>query len=184
MSVPLTQALDSLEVLVTIPEKPKSHTDLLSERMSRYPSESKFQMFRNLSFGAAGSCLLMLSIIFPRGATELPLQISLYASAAGIPIWLTVGGLYESYIALGPKSYSHFRGTFAQPLFGLLYLLGGLALVSSLGGVLYFLSDTSAYILGGGIVFSILITVIFHVQLANWFYSSRSDAGDSTPPGV
>lgn len=156
-----------------------SNFDKLTRLINRYPSQAKLQMYRNLCFGGAGTATLILLVIFQSGRESTALTIAEVGAASAIPLWLGVGGLYEYYILIGPRSYVHYRQKFVE-LFGpIFFLFGGLGLLAAIGGVLYELQQVALYAFLGGIGLSIIVAVALHHSLANALFENDEGTGEN-----
>ena len=92
----------------------------------RYMSESKLELMRNLSFAASGTLLANILLIAQIGIKDLPLRVSVFASAIALPIWIAHASIYEAYIFRGRSSYQHLRSNFSIRLVSTLTFAGGL----------------------------------------------------------
>ncbi len=150
----------------------------LNRLSSRYPSQSKLQMYRNLCFSAAGVCLVVILVVFQSGEDTLPLTISIYSASISIPLWLAYGSLYEFYILIGPRSYSHFRNRFNGNWDAVPVLVAGTGLIATVGGVLYQIRPLALYLfLGAGAVGMALI-YLFSFSLSDHIFGDRERSSD------
>ena len=157
--------------------KANSNFDRLLEQVERYPSLEKLQLYRNMYFGAGATCLVLIVQLASTGVSTLWLKWSLLTGAISMPLWLGLGGLFEYYIMLGPKSYPHKRSGFANRLIGSLMLFAGLSLVASIALFLYHAIPFAAYSFLAAIVMVFVISVVFHWHLASWYFSKGSGDG-------
>jgi len=130
-----------------------------------YPSESRIGLYRNLSYGGAGSCLIMILALLQVWTDSTSLTVALYAACAAIPGFFALGGIYEAYIFAGKKSYGHFKGNFSQELTTIMFFLSGLSLLTSLVSIIFYLSEVAAFVFGGSLVISLVVAFIFNHHL-------------------
>jgi hypothetical protein len=147
--------------------KPKSNSDKLQELIYNYPSESKFHMYRNLYYGAAGIQLLIIILLVQVWDDSTALKLCLYSAAFGIPLWVCSGGLIEYYIFLGEQSYPHYKSKPGKVIFGSLYIISGISMVISIGSIMYSLNSMAVWIFGSSIVCVLGVYLIFNNSLAN-----------------
>lgn len=157
----------------------KSNSDRLLERMSRYPSESRLTLVRNLSYGASAACLVLLAEILEVGLKSEALEIALVGSVVGIPLWIAVGGLYEMFLNLGKQSYPYLRTKAYQNTAGLLMLTAGFALVTAVGAAIWHLSFLAFVGFCCASVLAIVSQFVFAHLFANWWYSSKGPGAGS-----
>lgn len=149
-----------------------SKTDRLTALLRRYPSAERLVLLRNFAFGGAAACAAAILAVTQVGATKLELQIAVVSAAFGIPAWICLGGLYEYYIYLGPRSYAHLRQQSTTSFFSVMMITAGLALVGAFGGVIWYLSKTA---FGVFVIASVIGTLVFsgfHVFLARWWFGA------------
>jgi hypothetical protein len=160
--------------------KPSSSKfERLNRLTDRYPSQAKFQMYRNLCFGAAGSSLLILLVIFQTGIESTALCVSQIGGAAALPTWFGLAGVFEYYILIGPRSYPYYRRVVAETYLPALFLLGGAGLLAAIGGILYQLQKVALYAFLVSVGTTIFVTLIHHAGLANALFSSSSPESKS-----
>jgi cobalamin synthase len=137
----------------------------LTDYINQQPSESKFQMYRNLSYGAAGIQLIIIVLLVQVWKDSAVLSVTLYSAVAGIPLWVGLGGIYEYYILLGEQSYAHFQSKFAQTMIGFTFLLAGISILTSVGTIIYYLDNKAIFALAASVVAIIIIASLFHNSL-------------------
>ena len=153
-------------------EKQPSRIDQLAKRMWRYASNEPLVLMRNLGYGGAAACLLILVGLVKVGAKDLPLQVTVVSSSIGLPLWLVLGVTYESYIFLGKQSYSHLRTPFATNFFFGVALIAGLALFVATGGVIYHLMPNAAWAFGVTSLACLGLVRVFYALLSRWWFSA------------
>lgn len=84
--------------------KQPSKTDRLATRMRRYASAEQLILMRNLGYGGAAACLVILVQLAQVGTGEIPLKVTVVATSVSLPLWLMLGATYELYIFLGKKA--------------------------------------------------------------------------------
>lgn len=161
----------------------KSSLDRLTGEFLRNLSESKFLLYRNFSFGSAAACLVVLSQIIQVGANEQSLEISVIAAAIGMPLWVAIGIIYEFYISLGKRSYPHFRSELVQKLLAVVIFLAGVALLTSIGGVIWYLSKYGVIAFVASMVISCFVAFGFMFAVARWWYGSSGPGGKENESG-
>ena len=110
-------------------------SDLLTQRIRRYPSSERMILLRNLGYGGAAACLAILAGLAQVGAKDPALKVSVYAASIALPAWLLIGSVFDYYIFLGKQSYGHLQGKFAVALTSTLYAVAGLGMFVATGGI-------------------------------------------------
>ena len=151
----------------------KTNNAKLTELINRYPSEFKFHMYRNFSFGAGGMQLLILMLLAQIGSESKALTICLYSSVLGMPMWVALGWVFEYYILVGKKSYPHYKSTSGQAIFGIAYLIAGLSMLVSICSIMYQLDSTALWLFGVGVFVALTISINFHKSLANALFDKE-----------
>ena len=154
-----------------MPQTP-SKVDRLNERMQRYASVERLVLMRNLGYGGAAACLVVLVGLTQVGAKDSALKISVLSASVALPLWLLLGGIYEYYIFLGKQSYAHLRTKFATNFIGAIALIAGAGSLGATGGVVWFLMPEAAWTFGVTVVFAISLAGVFNVHLARWWFGS------------
>jgi hypothetical protein len=147
-----------------------SRIDLLSERLRQFASIERLMLMRNLGYGGAAACLVVLVGLTQVGAKEVSLKVSVFSAAFALPLWLLLGGIYELYIFLGKQSYPHLRSKFAVHFTSVVFLFAGLGSVATTTGVIWFLVPEAAMLFLGTCVLVAILGSIFHVLLARWWF--------------
>ena len=106
---------------------PLYKSDLLKQRMRRYPSAERMTLLRNLGYGGTAACLAILAGLAQVGAKEPALKVSVYSASIALLVWLLVGTVFEYYLFLGKNSYRQLRGKFATALTSTLLVVAGFA---------------------------------------------------------
>ncbi len=160
-------------------ENKLSATERLSRRMYQYPSESRLLLLRNLSFGSAAACLVVISQIIQVGAKDSALAASVTAGCVAMPLWIAVGAVFEYFLNLGKRSYPFLQKQSFRVCIALLMLVAGLGLLLEAGAAIWYLSVTAAWIFAGSVVVAVLSVALFQAVLANWWYGPNGpDAKD------
>lgn len=141
----------------------------ITKLSSRYPSESKFQMYRNLSLGGSASCVLMVLTIFETQLRSDAVDIAIGAATIGASLWFGLSGIFEFYIILGRRSFPHYRLESTQALIGAVFVFAGIALVVAFGAVLYQMNSDLVWYLAGSAIFSIAVVAYFAHSLGRWW---------------
>src|SRR5258708_13764941 len=84
-------------------KKKGTASDRLNRRASQYPSESRLLVSRNLAFGSAAACLVVIGDILHVGANDVTLEIAVVAGCVSMPLWIAVGTVYEFFVFLGKE---------------------------------------------------------------------------------
>jgi len=127
----------------------------LRKELLKNISESKLQMYRNLSYGAAGFLLIIIIMLVQVWEDSLALNVVLYSASIGLPIWFTSGTMYEFYILLGERSFAHYKSDGVQSVISLLFMIGGISIFISVSAILFYLN----YIAG---IVMLLITALMY----------------------
>lgn len=159
----------------------KSKFDRFAALTMANPSESRLTLARNVAFGSAAACLVVLTAIIQVGASNLALRIAVMGAAVGMPIWVALGFIYELYISLGKRSYPHIRREGVKQFLGFLQFAGGIALVSVIGAVLWHLAEDAAYVFAAVAVVILVLFYGFAGFMAYWWYGG-SGPGKSEGP--
>lgn len=160
-------------------KKTPSNFDRLLERASRYPSESRLSLVRNLSYGAAAVCMVILVETLEVGVKSDALEVALIGAAVGIPLWIAVGTMYELYLNLGKQSYPHIRTMPAQVIIAFVMLPACFAILSCVGAVLWHLSMFAFVAFSAVVIVAFAATLIFAYQMANWWFSKDGPNADN-----
>ena len=144
-------------------------SDLLTQRIRRYPSSERMILLRNLGYGGAAACLAILAGLAQVGAKDPALKVSVYAASIALPAWLLIGSVFEYYIFLGKQSYGHLRGEFAVALTSALYAVAGLGMFVATGGIAWYLVPDAAYAFAVSAFCAVVLGLAFHAHLAGWW---------------
>lgn len=161
-----------------------SKTDRLTERMRRYASVERLMLMRNLGYGGAATCLVVLVGLAQVGAKDPALKISVLSASAALPLWLLLGAIYELYIFLGKQSYAHLRTQFAVNFIGFVALAAAAGSVGATGGVIWFLMPEAAWVFSAVSIVAFLLAGIFHVFLARWWYGAKGPSDGESDTDV
>jgi cobalamin synthase len=142
----------------------------LSKRLDRYMSAERLILMRNLSYGAAATSLIILVCLVKVGVKEFPLRICMYGVAIALPLWFVLGGFYEMYIFLGKKSFPHLQTRFSQYFVQLVVLTAGIALVTAVGSLFFYLSPAAAYAFGLTALLGFWLVLKSWESLALWWF--------------
>ena len=141
-------------------------------------------LMRNLGYGGAAACLVVLVGLTQIGAKDPALKISVLSASVALPLWLLLGGIYEFYIFLGKQSYAHLRTKFATNFIGLIALSAGAGSLGATGGVIWFLMPEAAWAFCVVAVFSIVLAGIFNVFLARWWFGPGGPGRNSDDTNI
>lgn len=139
---------------------------------------------RNLGYGGAATCLVVLVGLAQVGAKDPALKISVLSAAVALPLWLLLGGIYELYIFLGKQSYAHLRTRFAVNFIGLVALAAASGSVGATGGVIWFLMPEAAWACAAVAIVAMLLAGIFHVFLARWWFGAKGPGSGESDTNV
>jgi|SRR5665213_228083 len=154
--------------------------DRMLNRTGGQPTENSFMLLRNLAFGGAAACLVVLTQIIPLGVTADSLRISVYSAAAGMPFFVGAGGIFEFFITLEKPSYSFMWNDGPRILASGLLLLGGASILGVIGGVTWYLSSTAFWIFVAATVFTLLYVSAFQAVLGLWWYREGGPGATET----
>lgn len=148
--------------------------------MRRYASHDRLLLLRNLGYGGAAVCLVVLVGLIQIGAKDIALKVSVYSASVALPFWLLIGAIYEYYIFLGKQSYPHLRTKFVSSLVNFCFLIAGFGMIGATSGIVWFLLPEAAYAFGVSTLIAFSLGVIFQAQLARWwFLDGGPDTKDS-----
>ncbi len=142
---------------------------LISE-LQLVPGESVIALSRTLAFGAAAVCLAIVVQILQIGASDLPLMVSLYASAVAMPLWLCAGVCLECYLYFGPRSFAHYSLAFRSRAMKLIHFAAAASLFAAIAGVVYHLSVAAFWLFFVTTIVATVLYAAFFGNLANWWY--------------
>lgn len=151
--------------------------DRLTERMKRYSSIERLLLMRNLGYGGAATCLVVLLSLTQVRANAIALKISAFSAAVALPMWLLLGAIYEIYIFLGKGSYGHLRTKSAANYIGLTSFVAGLGSFGAAGGVVWFLDPQAFYAFAATSVIATFVGIRFHIVIAQWWFSTDGPGG-------
>jgi len=149
--------------------KPPRQRPTLAERINSEPNESRLSMSRNMHYGAAGVCLLVLTLLVQMGGDSRAFRASLVSSAVGIPVFLLLGSIYEYYIVLGEQSYGHLRLARTQALIGTLLSIGGGALLLAVASLIHAAFPPAMFIFFLVAAIAALVATWFYRNLSAWY---------------
>lgn len=135
-----------------------------------YASVERLMLMRNLGYGGAAACLVVLVGLTQIGAKVGSLQISVISTSVALPLWLLLGGIYEFYIFLGEQSYPHLRTKFAVGFLRIILTVAGLGSVGATAGVIWFLMPEAAWLFGTVCILVVVLGAVFQVLLARWWF--------------
>jgi len=147
--------------------------------MRKYPSVERLMLMRNLGYGGAAACLVVLVGLTQVGAKDPALRVSVLSASVALPLWLLLGGIYEGYILLGKQSYAHLRTKFAANFIGLIALAAAAGSLGATGGVIWFLMPEAAWAFGAVAVVAIALAGIFNMFLARWWFGTGGPGSNS-----
>lgn len=127
-------------------------------------------LMRNLSYGGAAASLVILLGLIQIGTKNNFIQVSTISISGSLPLWLLLGAIYEFYIFLGKESYPHFRKKSTLNFLGVILLLAGSGMVTSIGCILWFLLPEATYIFGAASLISLVLGGLFHTFLQRWWF--------------
>ena len=156
-----------------------SPTDLLNRRIMRYTSEARLLLVRNLCFGAAAACLVVVSQIIQVGAKDRALEVSVISGCVSMPLWIAAGAIYEYFLNLGKQSYPFLQSKPFRVCCGLLMIPAALGLLIEAGAAFWYLSEIAAWTFAGSTVLASVIVIFFRAALAGWWYGQAGPASKS-----
>ncbi len=135
-------------------------------------SKEKFELQRNLSFGGAALAAGTLVALTQVGTKAVALQIATVAASTSLPTLVALGFLYEIYLHLGSASYPHSSTKFPLAISRILSWISMLGLLSTLGGVIWFLLPWAIAAFAFGVLLASVLFSLFIYQLARWWDKS------------
>jgi hypothetical protein len=124
----------------------QSAVDVLTREMLRNVSESKLTLFRNMSYGGGGVCIVIVGFILQSANATAALTIATYCAAVAMPFWIGAGAVLEAYLSIGKKAYPHYRSEAGQSILGGFMLFAMLPTYGSIALLLLHLSELSAVV--------------------------------------
>jgi hypothetical protein len=144
----------------------------LNAHIQRYPSLDRLMMMRNVCFGSAAACLIVLIGSFQATKGSTVFGVSTACNAFAIPLWLIAGMGYENYIFIGKRSYAHFRTKFVQAYFAGIVATAGILTWVGVGTFIDLLSELAAVFYVAASLVAIVLGSIFHRLMATWWCSN------------
>lgn len=144
-------------------------------KLWRHISESKLFLLRNISVGAAGISLAIILLLLQVGVKGIYLEVSLTASAIGIPFWLALASAFETYIFYGKSSYPHLRTDFSMNIIALLMLSGSLCLITSITALIWHLSLFAVQCFGISVVIAVGLNYLLSDNLKRFSQSKTNN---------
>lgn len=154
-------------------KKQISSLDRLSQESERKTNERTLLLNRNLAFGAAAACLVILSQLVQEGPSAHFLEISATAAAIGMPLWIVIGSIYEIFIILGKGSYPYLRVQSVNKAITWLWSFAGICLVIAIAGIAKHISERTFLMFITSIVVSFYLGARFYINLGRWLYGDR-----------
>jgi hypothetical protein len=151
------------------PSEIELHNNQLSER----DTAQILTLYRNMGFGAAATCLIILLSIAQIRETHIALKISTFSAIIGIPPWLLLSLIYDHHLVIGKQIYGHIETPFMGILIRILILFGGLGLVFAVVGITYFLDPIATLVLLVIGLVEILGWFLFLQHLGRWYVAQR-----------
>ena len=142
----------------------------LLERINRFPTAEGIALARNLAYGGAAACLVMLTQILQLNATDTALDVSVFGAAIALPLWIATGTIYEFFMTLGERSHAFMRRKALQTLVTAIMLPAILALFASVGGMIWHLSHVAFGIFVLMTCVAIIYVLAFQHVLGIWWY--------------
>ena len=151
-------------------QTPLSRVDQLNDRLQRHISTEGLLLARNLSFGGAATCLIVLVGLAQVGAGGVALKISVLSASVALPMWLLRGIIYEIYIFLGKQSYQHLRSKFPTRFMNSLTMIAVFGSLGATGGVIWFLMPEAAWLFAAVVFLAAILLSIYQWFLARWWF--------------
>jgi hypothetical protein len=149
-------------------------SERLRRTLDKRPTEAGFSLEQASAFGGAGVCLAILLSIAQLPGKTLALHVSAIAASVGLPFFIAYASAASYYLHLGKKSYSHHSGLQAKVLIRLMASFASLALVVSVGGLVWSISRIAAYAFGGAAFVAFILFGLFHDSMAAWLHAKTS----------
>lgn len=155
-----------------------SNAGRLALRMHRFTSLERIHMMWNLSLGGAAASLAILLALTQVQSRQVAYSVCTFTAATSMPLWFLTAALYEGYIFLGRKSFSHMKTKSAVFVFGPLSLIAGVTLVACISSLLWILEPAAAAAFIVTTVFSGVVMNRFTANLADWWFN-KNDPDDN-----
>nr|WP_155604452.1 hypothetical protein [Xanthomonas translucens] len=110
------------------------------EPVTRGISENYLGQMRSAAIGGGSFSAAIVLVLLQVGLSSVPLRISFYAAALGIPVWIVVWQYVQPYLLYGPVSYNHFRKAHSIGVAAILAVLGLVSLTLSFTSLLWHMS--------------------------------------------
>lgn len=152
--------------------KKESPSERLNRRVNQHPSESRLLLARNLSYGSAAACLVVIAEVIQVGAKDRALEIAVVAGCISMPLWIAIGSIYECFVYLGKRSYPFFRRKLFRIAVGVTIAVAGLGLLTEVGAVAAYLSEIALWSYITSVTASAVLGAALWEVLARWWYES------------
>lgn len=149
-----------------------SKSDRFANRLRQNLSLERLMLMRNLGYGGAAACLVILLGLTQPDRKALCLKISVISVSFALPLWLLLGIIYEYYIFLGKESYSHLHTKLSRVFVLTTASIAGLGIVLGTGGVIYFLMPVATYVFAGVGFIAVIFGWVFQTYLMRWWFSN------------
>lgn len=151
--------------------KQPSFIQLQEHLLQQNAREPLVSLYRNMGFGSAALCLVLLVGIAQIEATSIALNISVFGAALALPLWILFGVIYEYYLVLGKRSYGHLNSILTRVLVLSSGVCGCVGLSVSTMGVIYYLSEDAFWVFLWVGCAGLLSFLVFHIHIAYWWYA-------------
>jgi hypothetical protein len=144
----------------------------LMDRSMQNPTEDGLGLMRNFGIGGAAVSIAILLQLMVVGITDDALLLSVKACSVGMPMWLCFAAFYDTFISLGPQSYTHIRKPSTYYYIAIVALIASCSLIVAVGAVVFHLSESAFYVFLYTSGLAALVYILLHSILATWFFGS------------
>ncbi|HZZ91389.1 MAG TPA: hypothetical protein VFE23_02445 [Usitatibacter sp.] len=147
----------------------KNNRDRLIENLANDNPEA-LTLSRNIAYGGAAACLVLLSQIIQVGAGVLSLKVSVIAACIGMPAFLAAGTMLEYLIILGPASHPFGRSVRFRACVYSALCFGGLSLMCCADAAAFYLSEIAGWVLLAFSVIALTLVQLCWAFVAQWWF--------------
>lgn len=144
----------------------------LSEHLeNRFMSAERLAIRRNMGYGGAAACFLIIMGIMQVGANDVALRMSTIAASVGLPFWLINGATYELFIFAGKQSDIFRRSKLAKDYIEVITHIAGVALAFAVCCIVFYLVEDETWFFVVACIVALILFYSFSIFLARWWFS-------------
>ena len=130
---------------------------------------------RSLSYGGAGISIILVIVLLQVGIASTALYVSLLCAAISLPLWITLGQLFEGYIGIGKKSFGHLASNASIAALYSLIATGSICLAVSISALILHLSNSAFWCFIASAIVCITIQTLHYNSFSRYVSAQDSD---------